>query len=75
MAPYLLQWHAIRLGKARGCKFYDFFGIDEDKWPGVTRFKKGFGGDVKIYPGTFDLIFSQAWYGIYSWLRKIRRWA
>jgi len=45
MAPYLLQWEAIKYAKVRGAKVYDFFGIDEVKWPGVTRFKKGFGGD------------------------------
>lgn len=27
MAPYLLHWQAIIDAKAKGCKFYDFFGI------------------------------------------------
>jgi len=42
MAPYGLQWQAIKLAKEMGYKYYDFFGIDEKKWPGVTRFKNGF---------------------------------
>ncbi|MEA3463870.1 MAG: peptidoglycan bridge formation glycyltransferase FemA/FemB family protein [Patescibacteria group bacterium] len=42
MAPHLLQWHCIKLAKDQGYKYYDFYGIDEKKWPGVTRFKKGF---------------------------------
>lgn len=73
MAPYLLQWHAIKLAKANGQKFYDFHGIDEERWPGVTRFKKGFGGMDVTYPGTFDLVYDQGWYAIYQMIRKVRR--
>jgi len=73
MAPYLLQWQAIKLACELGIKYYDFYGIDEKKWPGVTRFKKGFGGREKKYPGTFDLIFDKGWYNIYKMVRKVRR--
>jgi len=73
MAPYLLQWHSVKLAKADGRKYYDFHGIDETKWPGVTRFKKGFGGTEVNYPGTFDLVFDQGWYSIYKMVRKVRR--
>ena len=27
MAPYLLQWEAIKYCKAKGCRTYDFLGI------------------------------------------------
>jgi lipid II:glycine glycyltransferase (peptidoglycan interpeptide bridge formation enzyme) len=54
-------------------KYYDFYGIDEIKWSGVTRFKKGFGGFEKKYPGTFDMVFSLVWYNGYKFLRKVRR--
>lgn len=73
MAPYALQWQNIKLAKQAGYKYYDFHGIDEIKWPGVTRFKKGFGGQAVEYPGTFDLIFDQGWYNIYKMVRKARR--
>ncbi len=73
MAPHLLQWHLISLAKELGYRHYDFFGINEVKWPGVTRFKKGFGGRVVEYPGTFDLIFQPAWYNFYKTGRRIRR--
>jgi peptidoglycan pentaglycine glycine transferase (the first glycine) len=73
MAPFLLQWEIIKIAKQAGYKYYDFYGIDENKWPGVTRFKKGFGGEEMEYPGTYDLIFNYIWYKVYNWLRKIRR--
>jgi hypothetical protein len=74
MAPYLLQWQAIGYAREQGCRYYDFFGIDEQKWPGVTRFKLGFGGFVKTYPGTFDIIFNSGYYSLYLILRRLRRW-
>ncbi len=73
MAPYLLQWEVIKQAQAAGYKFYDFYGIDEKKWPGVTRFKLGFGGFIKEYPGTYDLVFRPFLYGFYEFLRKLRR--
>jgi len=75
MAPFLLHWHIIKSAKGLGYNFYDMFGIDEDKWPGVTRFKLGFSGEEKIYPGTFDLVFDKKRYNIYKLVRKIRRMA
>jgi lipid II:glycine glycyltransferase (peptidoglycan interpeptide bridge formation enzyme) len=73
MAPHLLQWHLISLAKKSGYRYYDFFGIDETKWSGVTRFKKGFGGRVVEYPGTFDLIFQLTWYRVYQIGRELKR--
>jgi lipid II:glycine glycyltransferase (peptidoglycan interpeptide bridge formation enzyme) len=73
MAPYGLQWQSIKTAKELGCRFYDFFGIDEEKWPGVTRFKKGFGGEAVDYPGTFDLVFDSFKYRTYNILRRARR--
>jgi lipid II:glycine glycyltransferase (peptidoglycan interpeptide bridge formation enzyme) len=73
MAPYLLQWHCILAAKDLGYQHYDFYGVDEQKWPGVTRFKLGFGGQIVESPGTFDLIFNSLYYWLYNFLRKIRR--
>ncbi|MFH0955976.1 MAG: peptidoglycan bridge formation glycyltransferase FemA/FemB family protein [Candidatus Falkowbacteria bacterium] len=73
MAPYLLHWQIIKQAKAAGYKYYDLFGINEKRWPGVTRFKKSFGGFERDYPGTFDLVFDQNWYSIYKMIRKARR--
>lgn len=71
MAPHFLQWRAISQAKSQGLKYYDFWGIDEKKWPGVTRFKKGFAGEKIIYPGSFDSIFQPWWYRLYNLARRI----
>jgi len=73
MAPYLLQWEAIRRAKNFGSQYYDFYGVDEQKWPGVSRFKLGFGGRRVIYPGTYDLVLRPGAYWLYKWLRRLRR--
>jgi len=73
MAPYLLQWTAIKDAKQAGLKYYDFYGVDKTKWPGVSRFKEGFGGQFIAYPGTFDLVFQRGYYKLYSMLRWVVR--
>jgi len=72
MAPHLLQWEVIKIAKEQGYKYYDFWGVDEKKWPGVTRFKKGFGGFEVNYPGTFDLITNDPWYCLYKMVKKFK---
>lgn len=66
MAPYLLHWEIIRCAKNRGSKEYDLWGIDEKKWPGVTRFKRGFGGREAAYIGSYDYVYKPLWYRLYS---------
>ena len=73
MAPHLLQWQIIKKAKEQGCLIYDFYGIDEKKWPGVTRFKKGFGGEAVEYPGTYDLVFNRNYYFVYQKIRAVYR--
>jgi len=73
MAPYLLQWEIIKAAQSSGYKYYDFYGIDEKKWPGVTRFKVGFGGFIKEYAGTHDYVFQSFKYGLYELLRRLKR--
>jgi peptidoglycan pentaglycine glycine transferase (the first glycine) len=73
MAPFFLHWEIITEAKKNGFKYYDFYGIDENKWPGVTRFKKGFGGSELNFPGTFDLSFNKLSYCAYDIIRRARR--
>ena len=70
MAPHLLHWRIIQEAKKRGLGQYDFGGIDEKKWPGVTRFKIGFGGSVVEYPPSVDIIYKPILYKIYRLARK-----
>lgn len=71
MAPYLLHWENIKYLKEHGHKTYDLWGIDSAKWPGVTRFKLGWGGEQINYPGSFDLPIRRGWYLIYKTHRAI----
>jgi len=76
MAPHLVQWAAIKEAQERECNWYDFNGIapssaDEDHpWAGVTRFKRGFGGQEKNWVGTLDLVYSRLWHKSYNFRRK-----
>ncbi len=70
MAPQLLHWEIIKIAKSRGIKFYDWWGIDEKRWPGITRFKRGFGGKELCAPGTFDLPINKFLYKLYGFFRK-----
>lgn len=72
MAPYLLHWETIRYAKEHGYKKYDFWGIDEVKWPGVTRFKRGFGGREVKYIGSYDYVFQPLWYKLYNLRNKLK---
>lgn len=55
MAPYLLQWEAMKLSKERGALRYDLLGIaplgsgPEHAWAGISSFKEKFGGEVVEY--------------------------
>jgi len=78
MAPYLIQWSAIKEAKNRGCKYYDFLGIAPENikdhpWAGVTEFKKKFGGTVVNYPNAKEMILRPFWYWVYRIYKLIRR--
>ncbi|MBN2084634.1 MAG: peptidoglycan bridge formation glycyltransferase FemA/FemB family protein [Anaerolineales bacterium] len=79
MAPYLLQWEAIRWARARGCAEYDLWGIPDadpetlekefsarqDGLWGVYRFKRGFGGLLWRSTGAWDRVYNPLLYGLY----------
>ena len=73
MAPYLLHWEVIKYARDHGFTEYDLWGIDEKKWPGVTRFKRGFGGKEINYIGSYDYVFQPFWYAMYKVRQSLKK--
>lgn len=64
MAPYRLQFAAMRKAKEYGCTEYDMFGVSPTADPahplyGLYRFKTGFGGKLFHRMGCWDYPFDQ----------------
>jgi len=70
-ANSLLRWQTILRAKKENCEKYDFWGIDEKKWPSLTYFKKNFGGKKFEYPESIDIIFQTNWYKLYKIFKKV----
>ncbi|TSC91904.1 MAG: Methicillin resistance protein [Parcubacteria group bacterium Licking1014_17] len=73
MGPYLLHWSIIKDLRANGASKYDLWGINPSRWPGVTRFKLGWGGHIVEYPGTFEYPVSRIWHLGYSIYKSLFR--
>ena len=70
----VMHWKAIQWAKSVGYRYYNFEGIDLDaahlylagkpldsgKLKSVTRFKLGFGGEVRLLPGVYDYVYNSA---------------
>ena len=79
MAPYLLQWHAMKEAKKKNLKYYDLLGIAPENakdhpWAGVTNFKKKFGGKHITYAPPQEYSFKPFIHLLYQLYRKIKRW-
>lgn len=81
MAPHLLQWESMKLAKQADCTMYDLWGVKpanrhldsqskENKWAGITRFKKSFGGKEVNYVGAWDFVYDKKLYWLYKFGRK-----
>ncbi|MBI2053124.1 MAG: peptidoglycan bridge formation glycyltransferase FemA/FemB family protein [Candidatus Sungbacteria bacterium] len=66
MAPHLLHWRIIQEALRRGYGHYDWWGIDERRWSGVTRFKRGFGGRQVAHPPSVNIAYRRVWYTFYA---------
>ena len=87
MAPYALQWEAMKEAKAAGCLCYDLYGIpprppEEDPnhpMAGLYRFKTGFigdeetGGRIVHRPGSWDYTCRPLAKALYSTAEKARK--
>jgi len=78
MAPYALQWKAMRDAKAYGCTVYDLFGIPPDESPGhpmagLYRFKTGFGGSIVHRPGSWDYPYKPVPHALFKNAESLRK--
>jgi len=78
MAPYALQWKAMRDAKEAGCQYYDLFGIppNEDTnhpMAGLYRFKTGFGGKIIHRPGSWDYPYKPVFYSLFNLAEALRK--
>ncbi len=85
MPNYLVQWRAMEWARNRGCTSYDLWGIPDipisqleaeltdpqTDLGGVYRFKRGFGGNVVLYAGAYDCVYSQFGYWLYQRFLKV----
>lgn len=78
MAPHLLQWHQICEAKKAGARWYDFGGVapagagESHPWVGISRFKKGFGGEVRTWLPGRELSLRPFHYRLVQLRRKLR---
>jgi len=78
MAPNLLMWEAIKLGKRLGADEFDMWGSlpptysEDHPWAGFTRFKQGYGTAFTHLSASYDLVIHPHLYKIYSLAYKIR---
>ncbi|MBN2545109.1 MAG: peptidoglycan bridge formation glycyltransferase FemA/FemB family protein [Spirochaetes bacterium] len=76
MAPYLMQWEAIRIAKKMNCKYYDFMGIADpdkklDRLSGVTDFKLKFGGRIVKFNTSYRITHNKIMQFSYDTAKKI----
>lgn len=78
MAPTLLMWEVIKLGKKLGCTSFDMWGSlgpnarEGQNGYGFHRFKQGYGGTLVEFVGTYDLVINSNLYKLYNIVDKIR---
>lgn len=78
MANNLVAWEAIKSGKKLGLKKFDMWGAARvadpprsDPFFGFHNFKKGFGGELVEYIGTFDLVLNWPVYITFNLVDKL----
>ncbi|MDZ7586620.1 MAG: peptidoglycan bridge formation glycyltransferase FemA/FemB family protein [Patescibacteria group bacterium] len=78
MAPNLLMWEVIKLGKKLECKTLDMWGAlgpeadKNDPWQGFHRFKQGYGGKLVEFIGSYDLVLKPNLYRFFRIAEELR---
>jgi peptidoglycan pentaglycine glycine transferase (the first glycine) len=77
MAPYLLQWEAMRWAKKNGYEIYDLVAVPpknqlNEKNPlwGLYKFKSGFNPDIAEFVGCLDLPIKKQRYALWTKLES-----
>jgi lipid II:glycine glycyltransferase (peptidoglycan interpeptide bridge formation enzyme) len=78
MAPYALQWQAIKDAKNAACASYDLFGIPPNEDPnhplaGLYRFKTGFGGKIIHRSGSWDYVYRPLMRKLFTTAESLRK--
>lgn len=77
MANNLVAWEAIKLGQKLKLKKFDMWGAlgenpdPKDPWIGFHNFKKGYGGRLVEFIGTYDLILDWPIYYLFNIVDKL----
>jgi lipid II:glycine glycyltransferase (peptidoglycan interpeptide bridge formation enzyme) len=72
------MWQAMLFGKNQGCHTFDLWGSlgpnpkKSDPWYGFHRFKKGYGGKLVEFIGSFDLVINKPLYKLYNIADSLR---
>jgi len=78
MASNLMMWEMIKFGQKQGCTKFDMWGSlgpdpdKKNKWYGFHRFKKGYGGNLMEFLGTYDLVTNQPMYQLFQIADNLR---
>lgn len=78
MASNLMMWEMIRFGKQNNCRLFDMWGSlgpepdEKSPWYGFHRFKKGYGGDLMEFMGTYDYVVDYPLYKIFTIADSLR---
>jgi lipid II:glycine glycyltransferase (peptidoglycan interpeptide bridge formation enzyme) len=71
-------WAAIKEAKKRGCTEFNFWGVSPSEkenhpWEGLSRFKRGFGGEERKYLRAQDFPLTPKYWLSFA-IEKVRRW-
>ncbi len=78
MPNNLMMWEMIRFGKKHGCHLFDMWGSlgpepnAKDPWYGFHKFKKGYGGVLTEFIGTYDVVVDPPLYSLYKIADNLR---
>jgi lipid II:glycine glycyltransferase (peptidoglycan interpeptide bridge formation enzyme) len=80
-ASYALQWAMMVHARDAGARVHDLWGVapadatPEHPWYGVGLFKKGFGGRVAVWAGTWDVVVDSTLYRMRNMAQRGRQLA